>query len=251
MTISYGPWPTEPLLLLFGFVPQHNPHDSLVLFSNLQHMADCWLEMLSDSSTSSSSSGSGAADKSNAMVSAAVSAALSSMVADSAFAELLQEEISLHDDAAVDGVQQQQQASGPPGFRDLALSAGSVSDVRLSAGIQVLQGAVGAAVQQWCSQADSSQQSQQEQHMGQLIRELKGGVPAVVRYRLQQLARELGASAAAAAAEGNSSNSSGKDEQTEAVDDFISYSTSAEHRSLIDAYCSSKAELAKQLLAKM
>lgn len=42
VTISYGPWPNEPFLLLFGFVPgPANPHDSLLLFRDA-HEAAAW-----------------------------------------------------------------------------------------------------------------------------------------------------------------------------------------------------------------
>jgi hypothetical protein len=232
VTISYGPWPTEPLLLLFGFVPQHNPHDSLVLFSDLQHMADCWLEMLNSSSNSSNSSGGGgSADQ------------WLGLGADPAFAELLHEQLSVAEQAAAAGDENgtQRQTGGPPGFRDLALSAGATADVRLSAGLQLLQQAVGAAIQQWHRQGFSNLQQQES---AQLQEGLKQQVPAVVQHRLQELAQQLEASAAAAA------DSSG-DEQTEVVNGSIRYHTSAEHRSLIASYCSSKAKLARQLLAML
>jgi flagellar hook-basal body complex protein FliE len=226
VTISYGPWPTEPLLLLFGFVPQHNPHDSLVLFSDLQHIAHCWLEMLS------SSSGSGSADQ------------RLRLGADPAFAELLHEQLTVAEEAAAaaDGNGTQQQTGGPAGFRDLALSAGATADVRLSAGLQLLQQAVGAAAEQWHIHGVSNPQQQEE--LAQLQKGWKQQVPAVVQHRLQDLAQQLEVSAAAA------TDSSG-DEQTDVVDDSMRYTTSAEHRSLIAAYCSSKAKLARQLLARL
>lgn len=221
MTISYGPWPTEPLLLLFGFVPQHNPHDALVLFSNLQHMAECWLDMVS--SSSSSSSGGDVAGS---------PAAAARVAADPVFADMLQQQLSATEVSAGLQQQQQQQANGPPGFRDLGLSAASAADARLSAGLQVLQRAVEAAVQQGC---DASKQQQQ----------LAASVPGVVRYRLQQLAQQLEASVKA------QGSSSGGQEQTEVDEASISYSTSAEHRSLIAAYCSSKAQLSRHLLQRL
>jgi hypothetical protein len=41
VTISYGDWPNDVLLLFFGWVPEltENPHDSVVLFSNLRELA--------------------------------------------------------------------------------------------------------------------------------------------------------------------------------------------------------------------
>jgi anthranilate/para-aminobenzoate synthase component II len=117
--------------------------------------------------------------------------------------------------------------------------------VRLSAGLQLLQQAVGAAIEQWHGQGVRKQQQHQQEESAQLQKGLKQQVPAVVQHRLAVLAQQLEASAAAA------TYSSSGGEQTEVVDDTISYSTSAEHRSLIAAYCSSKAKLARQLLARL
>ncbi len=47
VTISYGPWPNEPFLLLFGFVPgPTNPHDSLLLFRDAREAAAWCLDRL-------------------------------------------------------------------------------------------------------------------------------------------------------------------------------------------------------------
>jgi len=40
VTISYGPWPSDVWALFYGFVPYPNPHDRVMLFSDLQHLAD-------------------------------------------------------------------------------------------------------------------------------------------------------------------------------------------------------------------
>lgn len=230
--ISYGPWPTEPLLLLFGFVPQHNPHDSLVLFSDLEHMADCFLEAVASSATQGSPGDLAAA----AGGSSAASAGAAAAAADPAFAERLHEQLSAAEVAA--GGQQQQQAVGPPGYRDLTLT-----DTRLRAAVQMLHKAVSAAAEQWCAQMNGVDQQQQQQAEA-VQQELGARTSGVVRFRLQQLAQQLEEAATQA-------SKSSSEEQVEVVDEHISYRSSAEHRHLIAAYCSSKAQLARQLLAKL
>ncbi|WIA16910.1 hypothetical protein OEZ85_013837 [Tetradesmus obliquus] len=44
--ISYGSWPAEPFLLLWGFTPSPNPADAVVVFSSLQDMAACYFDYL-------------------------------------------------------------------------------------------------------------------------------------------------------------------------------------------------------------
>lgn len=39
VTISYGNWPNDLFFLLFGFVPEPNPNDSVVMFSTASHAA--------------------------------------------------------------------------------------------------------------------------------------------------------------------------------------------------------------------
>jgi len=248
VTISYGPWPTEPLLLLFGFVPQHNPHDSLVVFSDLQHMAECCLQLFQSrcrgsSSSSSSSSDGGMSSSSDT----AAAAAACGFVHDPGFAELLCQTLQgMEDVQLAEGGPQGEGAGGqalPPGYTDLTVYASSAADVRLSTGLQRLQGAVAAATVQWCASSQATQQ--QQQHQEACKQYLEALVPAVLPYRLQQLAQQLQASAETAA-DGAYSN----EELVEVVDEHISYSASAEHCSLIAAYCSSKAQLAKELLGK-
>ena len=38
VSISYGDWPNDVFLLFFGFLPDSNPHDSVVLFQSLHDM---------------------------------------------------------------------------------------------------------------------------------------------------------------------------------------------------------------------
>jgi hypothetical protein len=40
VTISYGAWPNDVLLLFFGFVEEGNPHDTVELFADLEELAD-------------------------------------------------------------------------------------------------------------------------------------------------------------------------------------------------------------------
>jgi len=56
VTISYGDWPNDVLLLFFGWVPEltENPHDSVVLFSNLRELA-IYVLLASGSESSNSS----------------------------------------------------------------------------------------------------------------------------------------------------------------------------------------------------
>jgi hypothetical protein len=39
VTISYGAWPNDIFFIFFGFVPERNPHDSVVLFDGLADVA--------------------------------------------------------------------------------------------------------------------------------------------------------------------------------------------------------------------
>ena len=42
MTISYGDWPNDVFLLFFGFLPEGNQHDAVMLFDTLQDLAHCY-----------------------------------------------------------------------------------------------------------------------------------------------------------------------------------------------------------------
>jgi len=42
VTISYGDWPNDVFLLFFGFLPEGNQHDSVVLFDALQDLVHCY-----------------------------------------------------------------------------------------------------------------------------------------------------------------------------------------------------------------
>ena len=38
LTISYGAWPNEVFFLFFGFLPEHNPFDAVVLYHDLDDL---------------------------------------------------------------------------------------------------------------------------------------------------------------------------------------------------------------------
>ena len=42
VTISYGNWPNDVFLLFFGFVPDNNQHDAVVLFHSLEDLVNCY-----------------------------------------------------------------------------------------------------------------------------------------------------------------------------------------------------------------
>jgi hypothetical protein len=183
------------------------------------------------------------------------------MAADPLFAQLMEQQLQAAEAArhAAAGAgsggqddaeqQQQQQQPQPPGFRDLTVYASLAADARMAAAQELLQQAVAAAVGMWQNQSSEALQQPRGQEALQAL------VPAVLPYRLQQLAQQLEASAAAAAAAAAtavaSASTRGSGEQLEGEDGWISYRTAEAHRDLIKAYCSSKAQLARQLLASM
>ena len=42
VTISYGNWPNDVFLLFFGFLPDNNRHDAVVLFHSLDGLVHCY-----------------------------------------------------------------------------------------------------------------------------------------------------------------------------------------------------------------
>lgn len=49
VTISYGAWPNDVFLLFFGFLPDQNEHDAVVLFHGLPDLIACYNRMLHQS----------------------------------------------------------------------------------------------------------------------------------------------------------------------------------------------------------
>eukprot|EP00879_Flechtneria_rotunda_P013970 GHRR01014592.1.p1 GENE.GHRR01014592.1~~GHRR01014592.1.p1 ORF type:complete len:370 (+),score=155.28 GHRR01014592.1:367-1476(+) len=176
VTIRYGTWPAEPFLLLFGFVPQPNPHDSITLFSNLQHMAECYLQCLAsqvkqlsllEQATDSANAGSRqlqVADGQQATqpTAAAVMHKAQQLVQDQEFgrvfhrevlaAEHQQQQLSEH---AVDGGADVGPFKGPGGFVDLIINLQGI-DGRLPAALSIIYRAVSIAVQQCCGDQQTS-----------------------------------------------------------------------------------------------
>ena len=46
MSISYGDWPNDVFLLFFGFLPDNNQHNSVVLFHTLHDLVTCYHGLL-------------------------------------------------------------------------------------------------------------------------------------------------------------------------------------------------------------
>lgn len=49
VTINYGPWPSDVWALFYGFVPTPNPHDRVMLFADISHLADFAVEQFGPS----------------------------------------------------------------------------------------------------------------------------------------------------------------------------------------------------------
>lgn len=56
VSINYGPWSNDLFFLLFGFVPQDNPQESVVLFDDFHVLLDMYLEFLRDASSQAETS---------------------------------------------------------------------------------------------------------------------------------------------------------------------------------------------------
>ncbi|KAF6251907.1 hypothetical protein COO60DRAFT_577679 [Scenedesmus sp. NREL 46B-D3] len=260
--ISYGNWPAEPFLLLFGFVPQPNPHDCITLFGSLQHMADCYLEcchaMLQAAAGSSCSE----------QQSSSTATAAQQLLQSAAFcAEVAQQVTSLEEQLQQQQQQQQQElgasAGGPGGFRDMIVNASGV-DGRLAAalaGIHEAVAAAAAAVQQDAGNSSSSEGGLQDSPRVAAatgLQQLHLPLGAVLLHRLQQVVCELEHGSTAA---GSSSSSRGSGGGAAVVQQQVSdvavgdeggswYEESVAHAELIQQYCRSKVALARRLAAQ-
>lgn len=56
VTISYGNWPNDVFLLFFGFLPDNNQHDAVVLFHTLEELVSCYLAAAQQQTTGQSTS---------------------------------------------------------------------------------------------------------------------------------------------------------------------------------------------------
>jgi hypothetical protein len=273
--ISYGSWPAEPFLLLWGFVPQPNPADAVVVFSSLQEMAACYFDCLKVKLTAAGDAG-----------------------------QLLQFQ-PLHE-ATQQQIEKLETSSGSR-FANMTVDATGI-DGRLKAAMSVLHGAVAAAAaaaasvlkQQSSSSSSSSSDGQQQQpaeaagqpthaDLASLVRRLQQlKLGELLVYRLSMLADDLEQSSDTCLATmermqakqlhgGGSSLRNQQQQQQQDVgldavphhlqqDDAVcrqqrghgdsndsssssKYRALAEHLELISGYCSSKAALARQLAA--
>ena len=55
MTISYGNWPNDVFLLFFGFLPDNNQHDAVVLFHSLDDLVHCFEVLVNQQQNKASS----------------------------------------------------------------------------------------------------------------------------------------------------------------------------------------------------
>jgi hypothetical protein len=251
--ISYGNWPAEPFLLLFGFVPQPNPHDSITLFSSLQHMADCYLGCCAAALQAAAGAGSSGTGQQGA----AAATAAKQLLQSEAFAAVFAQQV----DSIEEQVLQQQESGtstgGPGGFRDMIVNASGI-DGRLATALSYIHQAVAvgaaAAVQQ--DAGSSSDTAAQQQQPGAAstaaVQQLQLPLGAVLQHRLKKVVEQLERS------RGNSSRSiqrPGVQQQQQQGDAAVDadgeesgcYTESAAHTELIQQYCSSKAALAQQL----
>ncbi|KAL3131038.1 hypothetical protein ABBQ38_000356 [Trebouxia sp. C0009 RCD-2024] len=56
VTISYGDWPNDVFLLFFGFLPDNNQHDAVVLFHTLEDLVICYQAVVAQQHTEASTS---------------------------------------------------------------------------------------------------------------------------------------------------------------------------------------------------
>ncbi|KAF8065588.1 hypothetical protein HT031_003189 [Scenedesmus sp. PABB004] len=126
VSICYGSWPAEPFVLLFGFVPCGNPHDSVILFADLAAMAERYLAA---AAAKLAGGGGGAA---------------AALLASPGFARALRARAAEADAAAEAGADSDA-PPGPPGFRDLTLPLGEVLHHALHALAGELDAAAAAA----------------------------------------------------------------------------------------------------------
>ena len=55
VTISYGDWPNDVFLLFFGFLPDNNRHDAIVLFHGLRDLVQCYQALVHQQQNQASS----------------------------------------------------------------------------------------------------------------------------------------------------------------------------------------------------
>jgi hypothetical protein len=259
--ISYGNWPAEPFLLLFGFVPQPNPHDCIALFSSLQHMADCYLECCSAALKAAATAGS---SSSSGQQGTSATAAAQQLLQSEGFRDAYAQQVE-----SIEQVLQQQQedsavAGGPGGFRDMIVNASGV-DGRLAAALSHIHQAAAAAAaaaaeaqqQDGSSSSSSSETGASEEAeaaaAAAAVHQLQLPLGAVLQHRLQQVAEQLEQSRDQSSSSMQSPGLWQQEGDAAAGDgdeNSRCYTESAAHTELIRQYCSSKAALAAQLAGR-
>uniref|UniRef100_A0A383V998 SET domain-containing protein n=1 Tax=Tetradesmus obliquus TaxID=3088 RepID=A0A383V998_TETOB len=253
--ISYGSWPAEPFLLLFGFVPQPNPFDCITLFSSMQHMADCYLACCAAALQAADGSSSDGAQQCGGATTAA-----QQLLQSPAFSAEFKQQVERIEQKLL----QQQEAAGgaaggPGGFHDLIVNASGV-DGRLSAALSGMHEAVAAAAAAVPQSAGgiSSRSAgvlQDGAAVGAVaaaVQQLQLPLGVVLLHRLQQVTGEIEQKSSSSSSSSASSvlpqacTAAGGDD----VEDSSCYEASAAHTELIQQYCSSKAALARQLIVQ-
>jgi hypothetical protein len=252
--ISYGNWPAEPFLLLFGFVPQPNPHDCITLFSSLQHMAHCYLECCAAALQAAETAGS---SSSSAQQGTAAAAAARQLLQSQRFRETYAQQVESIEDQLQ---QQQQREGGPGGFRDMIVNASGV-DGRLATALSYIHQAVAAAAaaqQEGGSNRSSSSdtgalEAPEAAAAAAAVQQLQLPLGAVLQHRLQQVVEQLERSREQSSIGSIQLPGLQQEGDAAAADDDENsdcYTESAAHGELIKQYCSSQAALARQLAGR-
>jgi len=285
--ISYGAWPAEPFLLLFGFVPQPNPYDSIIVHSNLQHMAACYLQCLAGKLQAQASS-SGTCHNEALL-------AAQNLVADDALSELVKQRIAEIETTGT-GQEPHQGEGGAPqaagGFNNMTVEPRAV-DPRLKVTHQMVQAVIADAAAhllQQHLQAEHAISSSSSSSIGvaqQCPADITLGTvddtkPArqaadeackqllqlslsdLLVHTLEDLSRRLQQAVEVAEGCGGSQQQPSQDKKvlqpgataadldgssssSDPVGQRLPYSASSSHAALVHAYCSSKLALAEQL----
>jgi hypothetical protein len=246
--ISYGSWPAEPFLLLFGFVPQPNPHDCITLFSNMQHMADCYLACCAATLQAAGAADNGGSSSAQQGGSAATGA--QQLLQSQAFRVEFMQQVASIEQALTQQQIAEGSAGGPGGFHDVIANASGV-DGRLAAALSGIHQAVAAAAAAAAAAVVVVKQDAGEAAAAAaVVQQLQLPLGAVLLHRLQQVAHDLDQSSSTSSSRGVETEQQEQDGVGAEEDDSSWYEASAAHAELIQQYCSSKAALARQLTAQ-
>lgn len=255
--ISYGSWPAEPFLLLWGFVPLQNPNDSVTVYSSLQHMAACYLDCLADRLKAASLTAHFPAHH---------------LLNDARYLEALERQVLAAEEWSKDQ-QPGALSSSSVGFRSMTVDASGI-DRRLKGALQVLHAAVAAAAaavlqeagsNHSCGPSSSSSPSAaatlppalkkqgevtpdpNEVQLAAAVKQLQVPLGELLVHSLLQLAEQLEGNCTTVQQQQCTVDNAPVGSTTACASSIIMHTPSAEHAELIRAYCSSKAALARQL----